>query len=124
LAAAFFLAGAFFATDFFLAGAFLAAAFFLAGAFFATAFFLAGAFLAAAFFFAGAFLAADFRLAMVMSFLLNVPAANAVTNWAREAIRLHRSVLPLISAITHHLVTAPRCLMDVITRQILCIFQP
>ena len=106
------------ATAFFFAGAFLATAFFFAGAFLATAFFLAGAFLAAAFFFAGAFLAADFRLAMVMLFLLNVPAANAVTNWAREAIRLHRPVLPLILAITHHPVSAPTGLMGVITGQI------
>ena len=111
------------ATAFFLAGAFLATAFFFAGAFLAAAFFLAGAFFAAAFFFAGAFLAADFRLAMVMLFLLNVPAANAVTNWAREAIRLHRPVLPLILAIAHHIGAALRCLMGVKTRQILCIFQ-
>jgi len=106
-------------TAFFLAGAFLVTAFFLAGAFLVAAFFLAGAFLAAAFFFVGAFLAADFRLAMVLLFLLNVPAVNAVTNWAREAIRLHRPVLPLILAIAHHVMTAPRCLMGVITRQML-----
>jgi hypothetical protein len=100
-----------------LAGAFLATAFFLAGAFLATAFFLAGAFLAAAFFLAGAFLAADFRLAMVMLFLLNVPAANAVTNWAREAIRLHRPVLPLILAIAHHLVAGLTSVTGAMTEQ-------
>ena len=115
MATAFFLAGAFLATAFFLAGAFLATAFFLAGTFLAAAFFLAGAFLATAFFLAGAFLAADFRLAMVVLFLLNVPAANAVTNWAREAIRLHRPVLPLILPITRYLAIAPRCLMSVMT---------
>jgi hypothetical protein len=113
------LAGAFLATAFFLAGAFLATAFFLAGAFLATAFFLVGAFLAAAFFLTGAFLAADFRLAMVMFFLLNVPTANAVTNWAREAIRLHRSVLPLILALANHLVEALMGLMGVMTKQII-----
>ncbi|MGB0157159.1 MAG: hypothetical protein ACPF86_07740, partial [Luminiphilus sp.] len=85
----------------------------------ATAFFLVGVFFATVFFLAGAFLAADFRLAMVLLFLLNVPAANAVTNWAREAIRLHRPVLPLILAIAHHVMTALRCLMGVITRQML-----
>ena len=106
------------ATAFFLAGAFLATAFFLAGAFLVAAFFLAGAFLAAAFFFVGAFLAADLRLAMVMLFLLNVLTVNAVTNWARDAIRLHQPVLPLILAITHHLVSVPTCLVGVITRQI------
>ena len=85
----------------------------------AKAFFLAGGFLAIAFFLAGAFVAADFRLAMVMSFLLNVPAANAVTNWAREAIRLHRPVLPLILAIANHLVAVPRGQTRVMTEQIL-----
>jgi hypothetical protein len=112
------LAGAFLATAF-LEGAFLATAFFFAGAFLATAFFFAGAFLAAAFFLVGAFLAADFRLAMVMFFLLNVPTANAVTNWAREAIRLHRSVLPLILALDNHLVEALTGLMSVMTKKMI-----
>ena len=117
MAAVFFFAAAF------LAGAFSDAAFlpaaFLAGAFLAAAFFLAGAFLATAFFLAGAFLAADFRLAMVMFFLLNVPTANAVTNWAREAIRLHRSVLPLILALAKNLVEALMGLMSAMTKQII-----
>ena len=79
MAAAFFLAGAFFlAAAFFLAGAFFfAAAFFLAGAFFfAAAFFLAGAFFFAATFFlaAGFFFVAFFAAAM--SSLLMCPASS------------------------------------------------
>jgi hypothetical protein len=56
---------------------------------------------------------------MVMFFLLNVPTANAVTNWAREAIRLHRLVLPLILALANHLVEALMGLMGVMTKQII-----
>jgi hypothetical protein len=56
---------------------------------------------------------------MVMFFLLNVPTANAVTNWAREAIRLHRSVLPLILALDNHLVEALTGLMSVMTKKMI-----